>query len=88
LTDALNKIAGQRAQFQPNELGSGLNAVISVWLPDPHYGGPAKEELITPEVESIVRDLTCNRVERWNADSPGEVERVIDFLDGQRVRPE
>jgi DNA gyrase subunit B len=78
LTETLNRVRGQQPAFNSGEIRLGLSAVVGVWLVDPHYGGAAKDELINPAVEDVVRKATAKGVD------DGLAEQVIDFVDRQR----
>lgn len=80
LTDAFNALSQPEPAFQPDDLCTGLNAFVAVWLDDPRYGGAVKEELLNPEVESAVREITARGVKQWVTESDEEAKLLIKSL--------
>lgn len=84
LADAFNALSGLDPKLEPDDLRKGVNAVIAVWLTEPYYGGSTKDELINPEVEIAVRELTARGVEKWAKQAEQQVKWLIESLDESR----
>lgn len=84
LADALNGLTKPSPEFQPDDLRIDLNAFVAVWLTNPYYGGSTRDELINPEVESAVRELTVRGVEQWAKESCKQAKWLIESLDNVR----
>jgi DNA gyrase subunit B len=84
LANAFNALSGLDPRLEPDDLRRGLNAVIAVWLTEPYYGGATKDELINPEVETAVRELTARGVEQWAQEASQQVTWLIESLDEDR----
>jgi DNA gyrase subunit B len=87
LADAFNAVSKPDREFQPDDLRTGLNGFVAVWLTDPYYGGATKDELINPEVEAAVCELIVRGVTQWAAESGEQVKWLIESLDeGRRAK--
>jgi DNA gyrase subunit B len=80
LADGLNDSVRSDSPIMPSDLRSGLTAFVAVWLDDPKYGGTAKDELINPEIEIAVRDLTTREVQEWARTSGDHAKRLFEWL--------
>lgn len=89
VAEVFNAVLKPDPAFQPDDLHTGLNAIIAVWLTNPHYGGSTKDELINPEVETAVRELTSQGVKQWAMKSGEQAKWLIESLDeARRAKPE
>lgn len=84
LADAFNALSGLKRKLEPGDLRKGLNAVVAVWLTEPYYGGSTRDELINPEVETAVHELTVRGVEQWAKECGQQAQWLIESLDGDR----
>jgi DNA gyrase subunit B len=84
LGEALNAFSKPDSEFQPGDLRTGINVFVAIWLNDPHYGGATKDEIINPEGEAAVRELTRRGVTQWAVQSGEQARWLIHFLDHAR----
>jgi len=84
LAEAFNALSGLNPKLEPDDLRKGLNAVIAVWSSDPRFGGSTRDELINPEVEKAVRELTARGVEQWAKESGDRAKWLIESIDEDR----
>jgi DNA gyrase subunit B len=84
LADAFNEAARPNPSFSVKDVRPGLNAFIGVWLAEPRYGGATKDELINPEVEEVVRELTVAGVKRSAAVSSDGIRWLAESLEEER----
>jgi DNA gyrase subunit B len=82
LTDRFNELAGKGSLFSPEDVRANLTAFVAVWLIDPKFGGATKDELINPEVETAVKELTTQGVKGW---PPDDADWFIRWLEVRRV---
>jgi DNA gyrase subunit B len=84
LTVALSEQTRKRRTLGLNDIHTGLNAVVAVWLRDPYYGGATKDELMNPEIETAVRALTVSGVRKWATESGKQAKWLAESLDKAR----
>lgn len=84
LADAFNALSKPELEFQPEDLRTGLNAFVAVWLTDPYYGGSTKDELINPVVEAAVCELIVRGVKQWATESGKQAKWLMESLDEDR----
>jgi DNA gyrase subunit B len=56
----------------------GLNAVVSVKLPNPQFEGQTKAKLGNAEVRGIVEDVVGGGLEYWLEEHPSEAGRILE----------
>lgn len=76
LSAAFTELGRRKKRLRPTEMLGGLNAIVAVWLPEPHYEGATKEELLDPEVKPAVRELTYSGVKQWAAEAGEKARRL------------
>lgn len=59
------------------DLREGLNAVISVKVPDPQFEAQTKVRLMNPEVESFVERTINEMLARYLEEHPSEAKRIV-----------
>jgi DNA gyrase subunit B len=84
MADAFTELSGRKCLFRPKDTRSGLNALIAIWLEEPHYGGATKDKLDNPEVEVAVREFTVNGVRNWIREAGQKAQWLMEFLDEER----
>ncbi|HDQ25843.1 MAG TPA: DNA topoisomerase (ATP-hydrolyzing) subunit B [bacterium] len=84
LTKACNFFARKNKMFkkedfflQGDDVREGLNAVVSVKVPDPQFEGQTKAKLGNSEVEGIVNSLVYEKLVNHFEENPTEARRVI-----------
>ncbi len=85
LTKAASTYAKKNGLFKKDDFSisgddvrEGLNAVISVKVPDPQFEGQTKAKLGNSEVEGIVSSLVYEKLTEYFEENPGEAKRIIN----------
>ena len=63
--------------IQGDDVREGLNAVISVKVPDPQFEGQTKSKLGNSEVEGVVNSLVYEKLAAYFEEQPAEAKRII-----------
>ena len=72
-----NLIKNVNVVLQGDDVREGLNAVISVKVPDPQFEGQTKAKLGNSEVEGIVNSLVYEKLAAYFEERPTEARRII-----------
>ncbi len=72
-----NLIKNGKVTLQGDDVREGLNAVISVKVPDPQFEGQTKAKLGNSEVEGIVNSLVYERLVSRFEENPTEARRIL-----------
>lgn len=75
--DWMRDSAPQPGEFNSEDFREGLTAVVSVWLPDPWFGGSTRSRLGNPEVEHIVNTVARRGVRDYFVANPDAAARVV-----------
>jgi len=85
LTKAASTYAKKNGLFKKDDFSisgddvrEGLNAVVSVKVPDPQFEGQTKAKLGNSEVEGIVNSLVYEKLVSYFEENPGEAKRIIN----------
>jgi DNA gyrase subunit B len=70
----------KKADFviQGDDVREGLNAVVSIKVPDPQFEGQTKAKLGNSEVEGVVNSLTYEKLVAYFDENPTEAKRIIN----------
>lgn len=60
------------------DMREGLNAIISVKLPNPQFEGQTKAKLGNAEVRGIVEDVVSGGLEFWFEEHPGDASKILE----------
>lgn len=85
ITSAINTFATSNELFKGmketslggDDVREGLNAVISVKVPDPQFEGQTKIKLNNPEVKSIVQKIVRDALITYFDENPSEAKSII-----------
>jgi DNA gyrase subunit B len=72
-----NLIKNENISLQGDDVREGLNAVVSVKVPDPQFEGQTKAKLGNSEVEGIVNSLVYEKLASYFEENPTEARRII-----------
>jgi DNA gyrase subunit B len=72
-----NLIKNDNYSLQGDDVREGLNAVVSVKVPDPQFEGQTKTKLGNSEVEGIVSSLVYEKLASYFEENPAEAKRII-----------
>jgi DNA gyrase subunit B len=72
-----NLIKNDNISLQGDDVREGLNAVVSVKVPDPQFEGQTKAKLGNSEVEGIVNSLVYEKLASYFEENPTEARRII-----------
>jgi DNA gyrase subunit B len=72
-----NLIKNDNISLQGDDVREGLNAVVSVKVPDPQFEGQTKAKLGNSEVEGIVNSLVYEKLASYFEENPTEAKRII-----------
>jgi len=73
-----NLIKNENISLQGDDVREGLNAVVSVKVPDPQFEGQTKAKLGNSEVEGIVNSLVYEKLASYFEENPTEAKRIIN----------
>jgi DNA gyrase subunit B len=72
-----NLIKGDNTTLQGDDVREGLNAVVSVKIPDPQFEGQTKSKLGNSEVEGIVNSFVYEKLAAYFEEYPAEAKRIV-----------
>jgi DNA gyrase subunit B len=72
-----NLIKNENVTLQGDDVREGLNAVVSVKIPDPQFEGQTKSKLGNSEVEGIVNSFVYEKLAAYFEEFPAEAKRII-----------
>ncbi len=72
-----NLIKNENVTLQGDDVREGLNAVVSVKVPDPQFEGQTKAKLGNSEVEGIVNSFVYEKLAAYFEEYPAEAKRII-----------
>ncbi len=73
-----NLIKNDNISLQGDDVREGLNAIVSVKVPDPQFEGQTKGKLGNSEVEGIVNSLVYEKLAAYFEENPTEAKRIIN----------
>jgi topoisomerase IV subunit B len=85
LTKAL-RAHGERANnrktslITTDDVMEGACAVLSVFIREPEFQGQTKDKLSSPDAQRLVETVVRDHFDHWLADSPGEADKLLDFV--------
>jgi DNA gyrase subunit B len=72
-----NLIKNEKISLQGDDVREGLNAIVSVKVPDPQFEGQTKAKLGNSEVEGIVNSFVYEKLAAYFEENPSEAKRII-----------
>ena len=72
-----NLIKNDKISLQGDDVREGLNAIVSVKVPDPQFEGQTKAKLGNSEVEGIVNSFVYEKLAAYFEENPSEAKRII-----------
>ncbi len=54
--------------------------VLSVFIREPEFQGQTKDKLSTPDAQRLVENVVKDHFDHWLAESPGEADRLLNFV--------
>ncbi len=85
LTKAL-RAHGERANnrktslITTDDVMEGACAVLSVFIREPEFQGQTKDKLSSPDAQRLVETVVRDHFDHWLAESPGEADKLLDFV--------
>ena len=86
LTRSLNDYAKKnnylkdKETFTGDDVREGLNAIISVKLPDPQFEGQTKSKLGNPEARTAVETITSGGLDEYLDRNPQDAKQIIEKI--------
>jgi DNA gyrase/topoisomerase IV subunit B len=78
--DFINSSVPRCGEMIPEDLCSGLTAVVSVWLTEPQFVGALRPHLGNPEVEDVVSRAMRSGVRAFFEANAEAAKRVVDAV--------
>ena len=85
LTKAL-RAHGERANnrktglITADDVMEGACAVLSIFIREPEFQGQTKDKLSSPDAQRLVETVMRDHFDHWLAESPGEADKLLDFV--------
>src|SRR6202789_2524698 len=87
LTRTLNnyiekELAAKKEKIQTtcDDSREGLNAILSVELPDPKFSSQTKDKLVSSEVKGVVESVVAGRLEEFLLEHPQEARAIVNKI--------